>query len=906
MLLEPDDRAFADLAVRLGLCTQAQVDECLAVLGRLDEAGIVPRPRLAEFLVSRGILGVASTAAATIRRDESSVVGATTRRRRDLPEEAAAAEAVEANRFGQYVRVSKLGAGGMGEVWKAWDVELARWVALKLLKHDDPAEAARFEREAQTAARLGHPNIAAIYAFGDLNGRPYIAMQYIPGRTLSDYPRQRRRDLAALVRDAARAVEYAHSQGVIHRDLKPQNLMTGPETPGRIPQLFVMDFGLARPMSRDSSLSVAGSVLGTPSYMPPEQARGDSVAVGAASDVYALGATLYDVLAGRPPFQANDVVAVLRKVIDEEPVPLRRLAPDVDPDLETIVMKCLEKDPGRRYATAAELADELDRHLQGEPIRAHPPSIGYRLRKYAERRKALVAMAVAGLLAVGATLGILVPRWRFERVQREKEAVAAREREVALKDLGSLWNRVVLARQRIYQPFRAAREIREEIDRAVEAVDAFVARHPRRPEGYYVRARGQLYRGRTAAAEADLLRALELEPAFAPGWTLLGKVRLERYFQVYYTGPARSVQGRAKLAEPVLREAGRALERAAASGSERASIETWGLPRTSEDDANEAVTRALKTAYLDQAPEQAREALAAAFERAPSEELGFWLALLSPAPEKMAWVEKTIALAPHYAPPYLPRAMHRRSQGDLAGAIADCGKAIEIDPENAEAYNNRGRRRMEKGELDASLADFTRAVEIEPGFAHAWTSRAVARRRAGDLTGAIADFARAVQVEPLHDMGYYGLGFCHAEKGDLDASLRSFAKALELDPEYTRAYAGRALILRRAGRPAEADADRAAALKLEPGFATRLLAEGNLVHRLGDLVGAIEVYDLAAELGPEQPMPRFRRGIALADQGRSAAAIEDLEKALALAPADWAPRAVADARLRQLRAGRDR
>ena len=290
-----------------------------------------------------------------------------------------------ARHLAEFTLVDCLGRGGAAEVWKAWDRKLRRWVAVKIPHLSSPTilERDRFRREALAAARLSHPNIMSVYGVEESRGRPFIVMQYVRGRTLRALPRKDAELLVELVRDASLAIHAAHEQGVIHRDLKPDNLMVE-EAPGagaRGRRLYVMDFGLAKQAnSVGMSLSTAGSLLGTPCYMSPEQVESRPV-VDARSDVYSLGATLYDLLAGRPPFQDANVYNLLLKVVQEEPTPPGEFRSGLDRPLESIILKCLEKDPAKRYAAALDLAEDLSRWLEGKKVKA-------RARKGGSRRKA--------------------------------------------------------------------------------------------------------------------------------------------------------------------------------------------------------------------------------------------------------------------------------------------------------------------------------------------------------------------------------------------------------------------------------------------------------------------------------------------------------------------------------------
>ncbi len=314
-----------------------------------------------------------------------------------------------------------LGHGGMGIVYRALDTRLHRTVALKMLLAGPYARAAereRFLREAEATAGLRHPNIVQIYDVGDHDGRLYFTMEFLEGgslaQQLSGTPMPARR-AAELLATLASAMQAAHQGGIIHRDLKPANiLLTADGTPK------VADFGLARGQEGGAGLTVSGAPLGTPSYMAPEQARGDKSDIGPATDVYALGAILYELKTGRPPFRAETASETERQVIAQEPAPPSRLNAKVPRDLETIVLKCLEKEPARRYATAGELAADLARFLNDEPIRARRTGPLGRMVRWRRRNPvpaaALGAMMMTGLLALAAIL------WQW------REAVDARQR----------------------------------------------------------------------------------------------------------------------------------------------------------------------------------------------------------------------------------------------------------------------------------------------------------------------------------------------------------------------------------------------------------------------------------------------------------------------------------------------
>jgi WD40 repeat protein len=365
----------------------------------------------------------------------------------------------------------EVGRGGMGVVYKARQLNLNRPVALKMIlsgAHAGPAERDRFRREAEAVAALQHPHIVQIFEIGEANGHPYLALEFVEGgslaQNLTGEPWAPRR-AAALVETLARTMQFAHDAGIVHRDLKPGNVLLGgvPRTPqpdsktGSVssksnlratgaPTPKVTDFGLAKRLDETlgGDRTRTGAVMGTPSYIAPEQAGGRAKDVGPAADVYALGAILYELLTGRPPFRGETALDTVLLVLHDDPVPPKRLQASVPNDLETICLKCLSKQPNKRYRTANELADDLDRFLNGEPIRARPLGAWGRGVKWARRHPALAVLLGATVTATAAL--VMVLSVAYARVsdavrQKDEEAQKAqyerdeakREREIAAR-----------------------------------------------------------------------------------------------------------------------------------------------------------------------------------------------------------------------------------------------------------------------------------------------------------------------------------------------------------------------------------------------------------------------------------------------------------------------------------------
>jgi serine/threonine-protein kinase len=308
-----------------------------------------------------------------------------------------------------YQVLEVLGRGGMGIVYKARHLALNRLVALKMVlagAHAGPEELARFRTEAEAVARLAHPNIVQVYEIGTRDGRPYMALEFVEGnlaRNLAGTPVPARQ-AAAWLETLARAVQHAHRQGIVHRDLKPANVLVGREG-----TLKITDFGLAKMVGEHPPGETrSGAILGTPNYMAPEQAEGKARQVGPATDIHGLGAILYELLTGRPPYWGDTTQETLDQVRFQEPVPPSRLQAKVPRDLETICLRCLEKEPERRYPSAEALAEDLGAFLGGEPIRSRPAGRWERLKRRARRRPAeAVLLAAGGMALVGLAVGTL-------------------------------------------------------------------------------------------------------------------------------------------------------------------------------------------------------------------------------------------------------------------------------------------------------------------------------------------------------------------------------------------------------------------------------------------------------------------------------------------------------------------
>lgn len=713
-----------------------------------------------------------------------------------------------------------LGSGGMGSVYLASDPQLGRQVALKFLHYNDPVLVVRFLREARAQARVEHPNICKVHEVGEFEGRPYIAMQYIEGRSLSELRGKLPTEAAVrLVRDVARAVHTAHKTGLIHRDLKPANILVGKDDAGGL-HPWVVDFGLAQDQGEEG-LTRTGLISGTPAYVSPEQAQGGQL--DRRTDVYSLGVVLYELLTEDPPFVGTTAAGTLVRVLQEDPEPPRKRKPSIPADLETIVLKCLEKDPERRYDSARALAEDLDRWLEGDPIAARPAGLAYRVGKRLRKHKALALVAAAALVLLAA-LGAEVLRTRWQA--RERAELAQRFGQRVKEMEASLRYAALLPRHDVTATKRRLRSELEKIRQEMERLGPLA-------EGPGHSALGQGY----LALHQDELAREHLERAWDAGQRTpevaqaLGRVFgffLERTLaNVGPAGAADPDQARKRFQAPAL-----SYLKEAARDPEQVSPYLLGLIAYHEERFPEAVELARRayreTPWLYEAAElEARVYKKQAGKAADSGRREEALRLYDRAGEIYG---RLLSIVPSDAALYtadcerrverIRTALQGEDLPDVGEALRSCELALEVDPEmsavhtlRAAVYWAQGERKLRYGrdpqpDLAAAVAEGQRAIALNPRDARAYNHMSVAHRLlaswqlgrgldASDELGKAVQMAEeAVRLQPELTSHHNTLAVgCMALAQDqqrrgvdprplLRRAVASYEEALKLNAEY--------------------------------------------------------------------------------------------------------------------------
>ncbi len=696
-----------------------------------------------------------------------------------------------------------LGRGGMGVVYKARHLRLKRPVAVKMLlagAYADPQERARFQREAEAIAGLRHANVVQVYDVGDHEGRPYFTMEFVEGggldQKLAGTP-QPAREAAALVATLAEAVEVAHQGGIVHRDLKPANvLLTADGTPK------ISDFGLARRLEGEAGLTQSGVIVGTPSYMAPEQAQGKTLAMGPAVDVYALGAILYEMLTGRPPFRGETASDTVFQVIYQEPVSPSRWNAKVPRDLETICLKCLHKDPQRRYVSAAALGEDLRRFLQGEAIAARPEGWRERLVRWLRRRPALV-VAVMGILLLAVTLsggGLWVRSERAAkgRAQEQLDRLDQESREQAFATrLDAIHlNRAAVVGGRYYRKPNKTRA-----DREYEAAfrEAGFGEVHDDPEVVGARVRASKIRASLVAALDDWTYcAAEAEDQRRQGWLL----------EVARRADLDPMGTRQRLRDPAAWKDRTALTELTASAlATKASVELLvALGERLQDVGGNAIPflKAVQQEY-------------------PGD---FWAnytlgtALMAKNPkETIRFYQAALALRPGAVIVYNGLGWALMASDQLDEAIDRFQQALRIEPEFAMAHTNLGVALDAKGQRDEAIEHFQKAIAIDPKLATAHYDLGIALHTKGRKDEAIEHFQQAIVLDPTFPEAHNELGISLAEVGRRDEAIEQFQQAIAIDPRLIDAHCNLGLARLAQSRPPEAIEQFQQAIAIDPKLA---------------------------------------------------------------------------------------
>jgi serine/threonine-protein kinase len=852
---------------------------------------------------------------------------------------ATAPEAVAATIPG-YELLGKLGEGGMGVVYRARDLRLPRLVALKMISaagEAGPDALARFRGEAEAVARLQHSHIVQIYEVGEAAGRPYFALEYVAGGSLDQKLHGTPlpgREAAQLLEVLARAVDAAHRQGIVHRDLKPANVLLAEDGTPK-----VTDFGLAKRLDVETGLSQSGAILGTPSYMAPEQALGHGKAVGPAADVYALGAILYETLTGRPPFKAATPLDTVLQVIRDEPVPPGRLNRQVPRDLETICLKCLHKEPAKRYGSALALAEDLGRFQVGRPIVARPVGRLERTAKWVRRHPApaaLLALAALVLVAVvGATLWYLE-----EQATRAQEEAKNGERKQLLEDrlteaLDQDRREGLELHQRLADP--------KKVQVLMSRIDDWQTILARR--GEILKRAGQLWasgqgllagrfgqrlqaqRGQLQADQQDFrvakqldtirLEAFILNPAIAaPAGPKYERVfRKQLHLEVGHGPVARlAKQVRQSALRYVLVAAldywavvagGRQLRQRLLELARRADPEPWrdrvrNLPTWQQRAKLRRLAREVRAGQqpppilrllarqlvVQGAAQEAATLLQRGLVHYPGDFwLHFYLGKLVQGPgEQAACYRAALAIRPDSTVVLCSLGLALHLKKDLAGAIACFKKALTIDPKFEPALSPLGNALYEKKDLAGAIACYRKVLKLDPKNATTYNNLGNALKAQKDLDGAIACYQKALAINPKDASAHNNLGIALVAKKDLDGAIACFKKALAIDPKYALAHynLGRALDDKKDLGGAIACYKKALAIDLK--YAPAHVNLGIALYEKKDLDGAIACYKKALAINPKDAPAHNNLGVALEAKKDLGGAIACYKKALAIDP----------------------
>jgi serine/threonine-protein kinase len=788
-----------------------------------------------------------------------------------------------------------LGHGGMGIVYKARQRALDRPVALKMLLAGPlagPQELGRFRRETAALAGLRHPNIVQVYDAGDVEGRPYFTMEYVEGGSLAQKlagTPQPARQAAELVATLAAAVEVAHQGGIVHRDLKPANvLLTADGTPK------VTDFGLARRLEGGDGLTQTGVPMGTPSYMAPEQARGETRGIGPAVDVYALGAILYELLTGRPPFRAETPAETVQQVISQDPVPPARLNARVPRDLDTICSKCLQKDPGKRYVSAAQLAADLGRFLRHEPIHARPTGWVEHGLRWVRRRPAaagLLAAVVLLVLAGGVGAGLLYQQWTAARARQ-----AQTDREVR----GVLeWARGPLEEAWQVQDLPTLTAALAEGNRAVDIARSGAASAAVQQEAEAFRTDADERLGRARKTRALLEAVLDVsEEASASTRGEAGRVKerarpsADEQYAAAFHGWGLDVDGTAEAdvvarlgaePDPVVQEVIAALDTwtLARRRRHRPEAEWRRLSRIADRLDHSERHHRLRALLVGESPPRAESVAAFVGTGLP------WPALweLARGDNWQRLREARGDIDPR-TDPVLTVALLARAYavvGDAAGAEQILREAVTARPDQVVLLDALGTllERQGPSRRGKAIECYRAARALRPRLGVALSGALLRAGRAEEAEDVLQDLRRQQLDTPQL---YNYLGACLDAQKKHPAAEAAYRKAIDLQPDYADAHNNLGMCLDDQRKPAAAEASFRKAIDLRPDFAPAHSNLGNALTRRKNYAAAEASFRKAIDLQPDSADAYYNLGNVLAGRGQPGAAAAAYRKAIDLAP----------------------
>jgi tetratricopeptide (TPR) repeat protein len=867
----------------------------------------------------------------------------------------------ELGRLGDFHLVREVGRGGMGVVYEAEQISLGRKVALKVLPFAaalDERQLQRFKNEAQAAACLHHTNIVPVFGVGCERGVHYYAMQFIEGQTLAALIAELRgsgmggpadsasqsltrpsaaspattsiaarstelsatspghfRTAAQLGIQAALALEHAHQLGVVHRDIKPANLLV--DVHG---DLWVTDFGLAHCQSQ-GRLTLSGDLVGTLRYMSPEQALAQPIGVDHRTDLYSLGATLYELLTLAPAFSGRDRQELLRQIAFEEPLPPRRVRKAVPAELETIVLKAMAKNPAERYATAQELADDLQRFLKDEPVRARRPTLVQRARKWAWRHRPVVWSAAMGLFMALAVLAGCVG-WvvrdraaRRAKITTDLQAVleeaqrslkennwaqalaAARQAEALLQEgvtepvlakrvqglLGELAEEEAdkllvqrLEEIRLLQAEVNVKENRFALEKALpEYRQAFLS-YGLQAQTMAPQEAAALLRRRPPAVRSTLVAALD-------HWLVLARDQ-----------KAPEVDWLEQVLSAAVADPWRQRLRAARARGDRQALEKLARELDVTTQPAEVLFLLDRGLHAQGATEGAVALLRRAQEAFPGD---FWInhnlgiALVDCRPpqydEAIRFLTAAVALRPNSPGVSFNLGLVFWKKGRLDEALAAFRRAVTLKPDYAEAHGSLGVVLWKKGRLDEALASLRQAIVLKPDSSDAHFNLGNALIEKGQLDEGLAALRRAVDLNPNNAEDCCHLGVILAGKGRLDEAAAAFKEAIRLKPEYAEAHYNLANVLKTKGRLDEAVAAYRQAIASKSDCAEAHCNLANTLVKLGRFDDALAAYRRAIVLKPNLVEAHFNLGLAFTRMGRLDEAIAEFRQSIALKP-DWA------------------